>query len=50
MLTVTQPAEEDKWFKQNLAHFKEQAEVYHNQDVKDMLKEISERDDMKSFL
>jgi hypothetical protein len=33
-----------------MAYFKEEAEVYDNADVRNMLKEVSERPDLKRFL
>jgi hypothetical protein len=33
-----------------MAYFKEEVEVHDNADVRDMLKEVSERPDLKSLL
>jgi hypothetical protein len=45
-----QPGQEATWLKDNMAYFKEEAEVHDNADVRDMLKEVSERPDLKSLL
>ncbi|KAL1875573.1 hypothetical protein Plec18167_005509 [Paecilomyces lecythidis] len=42
--------EEGSWLKNNMAYFKEQAEVGNDEHFKDMLKEIEEREDLKSFI
>ncbi|GAD95220.1 hypothetical protein NECHADRAFT_102460 [Paecilomyces variotii No. 5] len=42
--------EEGSWLKNNMAYFKEQAEVGNDEHFKDMLKEIEEREDLKSMI
>ena len=44
------PGDEGIWFKENMAYFKEQADVHDNEDIRDMLKELGEREDLKKLL
>lgn len=45
-----QPGDEGTWFKDNMPHFMEQVHIHNNNDVREMLKEVSEREDMKNFV
>jgi hypothetical protein len=49
-LTQIQPGEEGIWLKENMAYFKEQADVHEDEDIRDMLKELGEREDLKKLM
>lgn len=45
-----QPGDEGTWLKDNMAHFQEQVDVHNDNDIRDMLKEINEREDLKMLI
>jgi hypothetical protein len=46
----TQADNEGTWLKDNMAYFKEQAEVYDDQPFQDLLKELQDRPDLRKLI
>ncbi|TVY85169.1 hypothetical protein LSUE1_G002347 [Lachnellula suecica] len=49
-LVVPGPADEATWLKDNMVYFQEQVDVHDNDDIREMLKEVNEREDFKKLL
>ena len=47
---TVQADNEGQWLKDNLAYFKEQAEVYDDEPFQDLLQELKDRPDLKKLL
>lgn len=45
-----QPGDEGTWLKDNMAYFQEQVDVHDDNDIRDMLREVSEREDLKRLV
>lgn len=47
---LVQADNEASWLVDNMAYFKEQAEVYGDEDFRDMIREVHERPDLKKLI
>lgn len=45
-----QPGDEGTWLKDNMAYFQEQIDVYGDDDVREMLQEVHEREDLRKLI
>ncbi|KAL7911441.1 putative cis-3-chloroacrylic acid dehalogenase [Trichoderma velutinum] len=44
------PGDEGSWLKDNMAYFKDQAEAYYDDEFRDMLQEVENREDLKKMI